>query len=134
MTAHEAIAEFASKAGQVRIICLGLSALDQVWRVDRFFSGKSEKIRGRDYATLGGGMAANAAVTGARLGGSIAFWGRAGDDAAGREMRSALAAEAIDVANFRLFGDGRSSVPPSCALRFWARPSRLELPRMPASL
>jgi sulfofructose kinase len=55
-------------------------------------------------------MAANAAVTGARLGGSIAFWGRAGDDAAGREMRSALAAEGIDVANFRLFSDGRSSV------------------------
>ena len=110
VTAHEAIADMASKAGQVRIICLGLSALDQVWRVDRFFSGKSEKIRSQDYATLGGGMAANAAVTGARLGGSIAFWGRAGDDAAGREMRSALAAEAIDVANFRLFPDGRSSV------------------------
>jgi sulfofructose kinase len=97
-------------AKSVRIICLGLSALDQVWRVDRFFSGQSEKIRSLDYATLGGGMAANAAVTVARLGGSIAFWGRAGDDAAGREMRSALAAEGIDVANFRLFPDGRSSV------------------------
>ena len=91
-------------------ICLGLSALDQVWRVDRFFSGQSEKIRSLDYATLGGGMAANAAVTGARLGGSVAFWGRGGDDAAGREMRAALAAEGIDVANFRLFADGRSSV------------------------
>ena len=60
---REAIADIASKAGQVRIICLGLSALDQVWRVDRFFSGQSEKIRSLDYATLGGGMAANAAVT-----------------------------------------------------------------------
>ncbi|MEH2549424.1 sulfofructose kinase [Bradyrhizobium sp. AZCC 2262] len=116
MTAREAtedrgvIADIASRAGRVRIICLGLSALDQVWRVDRFFSGQSEKIRSPDYATLGGGMAANAAVTGARLGGSVAFWGRAGDDAAGREMRSALAAERIDVANFRLFPDGRSSV------------------------
>jgi len=38
VTAHEAIADMASKAGRVRIICLGLSALDQVWRVDRFFS------------------------------------------------------------------------------------------------
>lgn len=55
-------------------------------------------------------MAANAAVTVARLGGSIAFWGRGGDDAAGREMRSALAREGIEVANFRLFADGRSSV------------------------
>jgi len=107
---REATADIASRAGRVRIICLGLSALDQVWRVDRLFSGQSEKIRSPAYATLGGGMAANAAVTGARLGGAIAFWGRAGDDAAGREMRSALAAERIDVANFRLFPDGRSSV------------------------
>jgi sulfofructose kinase len=104
------IADMASSAERVRIICLGLSALDQVWRVDRFFSGQSEKIRSLDYSTLGGGMAANAAVTVARLGGAIAFWGRAGDDAAGHEMRSSLAAEGIDVANFRLFPDGRSSV------------------------
>ena len=110
MTAREAIADMASRPERVRIVCLGLSALDQVWRVDRFFSGQSEKIRGLDYATLGGGMAANAAVTGARLGGAVAFWGRAGDDAAGHEMHAALAAEGIDVANFRLFPDGRSSV------------------------
>jgi sulfofructose kinase len=95
---------------RVRVVCLGLSALDQVWRVDRFFSGQSEKVRALDYATLGGGMAANAAVTVARLGGAIAFWGRGGEDAAGREMHAALAAEGIDVANFRLFPDGRSSV------------------------
>jgi sulfofructose kinase len=36
----------ASKAGQIRIICLGLSALDQVWRVDRF-SGQSEDQKPR---------------------------------------------------------------------------------------
>ena len=104
------IADIAPKVGQVRVICLGLSAQDQVWRVERLFAGESEKIRSTDYTTLGGGMAANAAVTGARLGGSIAFWGRAGDDAAGREMRASLAADGIDVANFRLFADGRSSV------------------------
>lgn len=104
------IADIASKAGQARIICLGLSAQDQVWRVERLFSGQSEKIRSTDYTTLGGGMAANAAVTGARLGGAVSFWGRGGDDAAGREMRAALAAEGIDVANFKLFADGRSSV------------------------
>jgi sulfofructose kinase len=107
---RDAIADMASRTGQVRIICLGLSALDQVWRVDRFFAGEGAKIRGLDYSTLGGGMAANAAVTAARLGCSVAFWGRAGDDAAGREMRSALATEGIDVANFKLFADGRSSV------------------------
>ncbi len=104
------LADLASGAGGVRVICLGLSALDQIWRVDRLFSGQSEKIRSLDYSTLGGGMAANAAVTVARLGGSVSFWGRGGDDAAGRAMRSAFTAEGVDVENFRLFADGRSSV------------------------
>ena len=68
-------------ASQTRAICLGLSALDQVWRVPTFFSGGSQKIRAPEYATMGGGMAATAAVTVARLGGIAAFWGRGGDDA-----------------------------------------------------
>ena len=110
MTTPETIGDIGSSVGRVRVICLGLSAQDQVWRVERLFAGQSEKIRSTDYTTLGGGMAANAAVTGARLGGAVSFWGRAGDDAAGREMRAALAAEGIDVASFRLFADGRSSV------------------------
>ncbi|MBN8988892.1 MAG: sugar kinase [Rhizobiales bacterium] len=99
-----------SRAGRVRVVCLGLSALDQIWRVDRLFTGQSEKIRSPDYTTLGGGMAANAAVTIARLGGSAAFWGRGGADPAGYEMRSAFVAEGVDVENFRLFFEGRSSV------------------------
>ncbi|WGD49501.1 sugar kinase [Bradyrhizobium sp. CB1650] len=105
-----ALADVASKARRVKVICLGLSALDQIWRVDRLFTGRSEKIKSLDHATLGGGMAANAAVAVARLGASVAFWGRAGNDAAGQEMRSAFVAEGVDVENFRLFADGRSSV------------------------
>ncbi|HVX79014.1 MAG TPA: sugar kinase [Bradyrhizobium sp.] len=105
-----ALAGLAPNARRIKVICLGLSALDQIWRVDRLFSGESEKIRSVDHATLGGGMAANAAVAIARLGGTATFWGRGGDDAAGHEMRSALAAERIGVENFRLFKDGRSSV------------------------
>jgi sulfofructose kinase len=107
---HAALADIADRAGRVRVICLGLSALDQIWQVERFFSGQSEKIKSLEYSTLGGGMAANAAVTVARLGGSAAFWGRGGDDAAGHEMRSAFTAEGVEVGNFRLFSDGRSSV------------------------
>jgi sulfofructose kinase len=103
-------AEFAQGARGKRVVCLGLSALDQIWRVDRLFSGESEKIRSLDYSTAGGGMAANAAVTAARLGGSISFWGRGGDDAAGHEMRSSLSGEGVDVSHFRLFPGGRSSV------------------------
>lgn len=105
-----ALDEFASNAREVRVICLGLSALDQIWRVDQLLSGGGEKIRSFDYSTVGGGMAANAAVAVARLGGLTSFWGRGGDDAAGHEMRSALSREAIDVRNFKLFEGGRSSV------------------------
>ena len=105
-----AIADLTARAGRTRVICLGLSALDQIWRVPRFFSGGSQKIRSLEYATMGGGMAATAAVSVARLGGIAAFWGRGGDDAAGREMRTALSEQGVDVGQFRLFPDGQSSV------------------------
>jgi len=104
------LADVASGIRPVRVICLGLSALDQVWRVDRLFAGQSEKIKALGYGTLGGGMAANAAVAVTKLGAAAAFWGRAGNDAAGHEMKSAFTAEGVDVDNFRLFPDGRSSV------------------------
>ncbi|WP_339038717.1 sugar kinase [Bradyrhizobium symbiodeficiens] len=105
-----ALADVASRTRPVHVICLGLSALDQVWRVDRPFAGGSEKIKAIEYGTLGGGMAANASVAVAKLGASVAFWGRAGNDAAGHEMKSAFTAEGVDVENFQLFADGRSSV------------------------
>jgi sulfofructose kinase len=103
-------ADVEAKVRRAHVICLGLSALDQVWRVDRLFTGQSEKIKAAGYGTLGGGMAANASVAVARLGASVAFWGRAGDDAAGHEMRSAFIDHGVDVGNFLLFHDGRSSV------------------------
>jgi sulfofructose kinase len=105
-----AAAELAARAKDIRLICLGLSALDQVWRVEGLFAGGSEKIRSFEYATIGGGMAANAAVAASRLGAATAFWGRGGEDAAGHEMRAALTNEGIDVGQFRLFPGGRSSV------------------------
>jgi sulfofructose kinase len=105
-----AAVELAARAGKTRVICLGLSALDQIWRVPEFFSGGSQKIRSLEYVTMGGGMAATAAVTVARLGGVAAFWGRGGDDAAGREMHKALSQDGVDVGQFRLFADGQSSV------------------------
>ncbi|WP_291865480.1 PfkB family carbohydrate kinase [Bradyrhizobium sp.] len=102
--------DLAARASSTRVICLGLSALDQIWRVPKFFSGGSQKIRSLHYGTMGGGMAATAAVTVARLGGQAAFWGRGGEDVAGLEMRTALAGHGVDVAQFRLFVDGHSSV------------------------
>jgi sulfofructose kinase len=102
--------QFAARAKGIRVVCLGLSALDQIWQVEQLFTGVSEKIKAAEYTTAGGGMAANAAVTVARLGGASVFWGRGGNDPAGHEMHAALAREGIDVSHFRLFTDGRSSV------------------------
>lgn len=99
-----------ARAGRTRVICLGLSALDRVWRVPDLLAGGSQKIRALEYATIGGGMAATAAVTVARLGGMAAFWGRGGDDPAGHEMSKALAVQGVDVGQFRLYPDGQSSV------------------------
>ncbi|MBV6304565.1 sugar kinase [Candidimonas humi] len=92
-----------------RVICLGLSAYDRTWVVRELPSGDG-KTRASDYREGGGGMAANASVAVAKLGGQASFWGRAGDDSAGHGMRAELAAFGIDVSQFRLFPGARSSV------------------------
>ncbi len=75
------------------------------------FTGGSEKIR--SCRPLPRSAAAWPRMPRSRSRGSAgraSFWGRGGDDAAGHEMRDALAREGVDVENFRLFAGGRSSV------------------------
>ncbi|MDF3035933.1 MAG: sugar kinase, partial [Paucimonas sp.] len=62
------------------------------------------------YFEVGGGTAANAAVAVARLGGNVAYWGRAGNDSAGHTMKRDLAAYNIDVTNFKLCDGAKSSI------------------------
>lgn len=99
-----------ARAGSTRVICLGLSALDHIWRVDELFTGGGVKIRSTEHRSVGGGMAANGAVAIARLGGIAEFWGRGGQDAAGEEMRNAMAEQGVGVEHFQLFAGGRSSI------------------------
>lgn len=103
------LARLAERAPATRVICLGLSALDHIWDVDVLLDG-GQKIRAKGFETRGGGMAASAAAAAARLGAQAAFWGRGGADAAGEAMKAQLAGAGVDVAAFRLFADGRSSV------------------------
>jgi sulfofructose kinase len=91
------------------VICLGISTLDRIWPVRDLPAGGG-KYRASDYLEVGGGMAANAAVAAARLGADCAYWGRAGDDAAGVTMRREMADYGVDVENFRLFAGARSSI------------------------
>lgn len=92
------------------VVCLGLSALDYIWTVDSLPWADQAKSRAHGFATKGGGMAATAAVTIARLGGDARFWGRAGDDPEGHLLRDGLRSEAVNTDRFRLFDGGRSSI------------------------
>ncbi len=55
------------------MICLGNTTLDKVWPLSQLPTTDG-KYRASDYLELGGGMAANAAVAAARLGGVTAYW------------------------------------------------------------
>ena len=83
-------------------ICLGMSVLDQAWYVDKVPDSPT-KTFAHDFGLSGGGMAATAAVTISRLGAPVAFWGRAGKDAAGLETRRMLADEGVRIDQYRTF-------------------------------
>ena len=92
-----------------RVICLGLTAQDHIWTLDRL-PGDGGKHRATRFESIGGGMAATAAVAVAKLGGRASFWGRAGKDAAGYAMRNELGLEGVDIGHLRLFSGAQSSV------------------------
>jgi sulfofructose kinase len=64
------------------VLCIGIAVLDFVFAVDAM-PVRAEKYRAKDLAVVGGGIAANAAVTVARLGGEAALATRLGRDATG---------------------------------------------------
>lgn len=91
-----------------RIICIGHSALDHIFRVESFPRGPS-KVRALEHVETGGGMAANAAATIARLAGKAELWSRVGDDDAGAKVRAGLRAVGVDVRSLQSFEEGRTS-------------------------
>lgn len=91
-----------------RIICVGHAALDRIYRIEAF-PAQPTKVRALEYMETGGGMAANAAVAIARLGGKAELWSRVGDDSAGNTIRAGLKAEHVDVRSVQSFEGARSS-------------------------
>ena len=89
------------------MICVGHAALDRVYSVEAW-PAASAKIAARAFAESGGGMAANAAVAIARLGGEAEFWGPTGADGVAEVIRAQFAREHVDADNLRGF-QGRSS-------------------------
>jgi sulfofructose kinase len=114
----------AAQAGQRnlnKVICVGHSALDRVFAVSAWPQA-SAKVVATSYAEIGGGMAANAAVAVARLGGTAAFWGPVGEDSIADSMREQLQAEGVDVRGLRRFSGLQSS---TSAILIDARGERL---------
>lgn len=91
-----------------RILCIGHAALDRIYRIEAF-PPEPTKVRAIEHIEVGGGMAANAAVAIARLGGKAELWSRVGGDTAGQIIKAGLKAERVDVRNVQAFDDARSS-------------------------
>lgn len=92
----------------VDVVCLGHAAFDRVHTVEAI-PATPTKLRASAYREVGGGMAANAACAIARLGGRVAFFGRAGDDPAGASMAREFADAGVDTQGFRRYAGCRSS-------------------------
>jgi sulfofructose kinase len=95
------------------VLCIGISVLDHVFQLDAMPT-RAEKYRSHAMATVGGGIAANAAVAIARQGGRAHLITRLGDDALGRSILDDIAAEGVDARLSRRFPGFRSQL--SCIL------------------
>lgn len=91
------------------VVCLGSVVMDHTFYVDDVVQPPS-KNRARNYTLGAGGLAANASIAVARLGGHCIFWGRVGDDLNGRPLLDALAEKGVDISQCRLAPGGRTPV------------------------
>jgi ribokinase len=80
------------------VLVVGSVNADLVDRVARR-PAAGETVLGSDLATYPGGKGANQAVAAARLGGRVAFLGRAGTDGQGDFLREALRGDGVDIAH-----------------------------------
>lgn len=78
------------------VVCVGIATLDEIVRVDSV-PEQGRKVRASSRTVIGGGVAANASVTVARLGGQASFAGPVGDDHPGETIRSGLADEGVEL-------------------------------------
>lgn len=95
------------------VACAGIVTLDHIFRVDSLPTEEG-KYSATGYLAVGGGVAANAAVTVARLGGAASFIGCVGDDAAGDQVLEEFAA--LDIATDSMQRVANRSTPISFAL------------------
>jgi len=90
------------------VVCVGLATVDSIFALPRHPRAE-DRVVAAELAVAGGGPAATAAVTLARLGDTVAFVGAVGDDSAGAAIRDGLAAEGVDVSNVAIVAGARSA-------------------------
>lgn len=89
------------------VVCVGLATLDTVFEVQDHPS-RDSRVVASELTVAGGGPAATAAVTLARLGVEASFVGAVGDDDIGTRIRDGLAAEGVDVSEVAAVAGARS--------------------------
>lgn len=94
---------------QPTVVCAGLSCLDHIWQVESF-PPVSSRTYSRTYRIQGGGPAATAAVTIARLGGRARLWALHGDDPGGAYALAELERFGVDVSAVQVIAGASSWV------------------------
>jgi sulfofructose kinase len=90
-----------------KVLCVGALTMDTIFLLDRLPDGPG-KVIPLDAVEVAEGMAAAQAATIARLGGAVALWASAGDDATGDRLVSQISAEGVDCSRVRRVVGGRS--------------------------
>lgn len=86
------------------VICLGCAFWDTILKIDRIPS-HGTKVLPEKAVQAASGMATAAAITIARLGGSVELWARIGDDATGDSFLRDLSREAVRIDRIRRVQD-----------------------------
>ena len=89
------------------VVCVGLATLDTIYAVPRH-PEPDDRVVATAVAVAGGGPAATAAVTLARLGVRASFVGAVGDDDVGAAVREGLEREGVDVEHLAVAPGARS--------------------------
>lgn len=122
-----------SSTRQRSVFCVGLALQDTILTLDRI-PDRAVKVYANDRREVGGGPAATAAVTVARLGGQAFVASRIGNDNVGAAIRREFEAAGVDASWLRAFPDVRSS---GATVLVDANGERLVVayadPRMPAA-
>ena len=90
-----------------RILCVGALTMDTIFRLERLPETPGKFIP-LDAVEVAEGIAAAQAATIARLGGEVALWASAGDDATGDRLVAQISGEGVDCSRVRRVPGARS--------------------------